>query len=81
MNPLVKILTQNKYSIHYRVFKDAQFYRGWFNNMREEWTIWYNYKEGGYANIKDVMSEYNLLEKSKPYLKNKREYKVVKNEC
>jgi hypothetical protein len=73
-------LTQNKYSIMYRVYKDASFYGGWQHGMVPQWSPWYNYKEGGYATLDQVRDQLKVLEANKPYLKHKKEYKAVKNE-
>lgn len=71
------VLNQNKkYTIEYRIFKDVNFFKGWFSNMKPEWSPWHIWNS--YSNLDEMTKEYNKLEAKKPYLKCRTEYKVRK---
>lgn len=71
------ILTQNKYTIEYRVFHDTTWYQGYFKNMQPKWGPWQ--KWGVYNDLTELTDESNRLEIKKPYLKYKTEYRIIKN--
>lgn len=72
-------LTQNKYSILYRVFKDESFFGTWFHGMEARWSPWYNYREGGYSNLDKVKTDLALVRAINKNRLTKKEYKVVRN--
>ncbi len=73
-------LKADKYSIMYRVFKDETFYGYFTSGQKAQWSVWYNYRPGGFPTLKAVREQYDFLLKNAELCKNKREYKVVKNE-
>lgn len=67
----------NNYTIEYRIFKDSNWFKGWFRNIAPQWSEWTIWKDN-YNTLKDLQEDFDKLEAKRPYLKYRSEYRMIK---
>ena len=77
---MVVVKNENKirpYEIQRRVFKDSFWFRGWFKDLKPEWSEWSTLMS--FEDLKKSHEVQNIFEKKKIFLKYKVEYRLIKN--
>ena len=71
-----KEVIRRNYTVEKRIFLDAFSLKGWFRNMKPDWSDWEPMYS--YTVVENAGSMYKTLMKNKPYQKMKVEYRFIK---
>jgi len=66
------------YTIEFREFKDAAWYKGWFRGLIPSWGEWTPIHS--YTSVKNTRIMHILLNKKAPYKLCRTEYRVIKED-